>query len=43
LNWKMFVTRHWKAILLMAIVGLATLAIITTKAYAEPIDSPIGP
>ena len=39
----MFVTRHWKAILLMGIVGLATLAIITGKAYAEAIDSPIGP
>ena len=43
MNWKMFFTQHWKAILLMAIVGLATLSIIAGKAYAEPIDSPIGP
>ena len=43
MNWKMFVTRHWKAILLVTLVGLAALSIITAKAYAEPIDTPIGP
>jgi hypothetical protein len=43
LNWRMFVTRHWKAIAIALSIGLVVLSLATAKALAEPIDSPCGP
>jgi len=41
---KMFVLRHWKAILTVAQIGLFALLIVAVgKANAEPIDTPFGP
>jgi hypothetical protein len=41
---KMFVLRHWKAILTVAQIGLFALLVIAVgKANAESIDTPFGP
>jgi hypothetical protein len=43
LNLRMFVARHWKAILVALAIGLAVLSLAATKAHAEPINTPFGP
>ena len=43
MNLRIFVTRHWKAIVIALQIGLVVLSLATAKAFAEPIDSPIGP
>jgi hypothetical protein len=43
LNWRTFVIRHWKAILLLTQIGIVAISIAVTKANAEPIDTPCGP
>jgi len=44
LNWRTFIIRHWKTILLVTQIGIIALAIVITKAHAtEPIDSSHGP
>jgi hypothetical protein len=43
LNLRLFVIRHWKAIVIALSVGLVVLSIATAKAHAEPIDCPLGP
>jgi hypothetical protein len=43
LNWRTFVTRHWKAIVIALTIGLVVLSLATAKAHAEPIDTWIGP
>jgi hypothetical protein len=42
LNWRIFVTRHWKAIVIALSIGLVVLS-LAGKAHAEPIDCPLGP
>jgi hypothetical protein len=42
LNLRMFVIRHWKAVVLAVSIGLFVLSIVA-KAHADPIDSPLGP
>lgn len=43
MNWKMFVTRHWKAIMIALSIGLFVLSLVAANTHAEPIDSPVGP
>jgi hypothetical protein len=43
LNLRMFVIRHWKAIVIALSIGLVVLSLAAAKALAEPIDSPLGP
>jgi len=43
LNLRMFVTRHWKAIVIALTIGLVVLSLSASKALAEPIDTPYGP
>jgi hypothetical protein len=43
LNLRMFVTRHWKAIVIALSIGLIVVSLAAAKAYAEPIDSWFGP
>jgi hypothetical protein len=42
LNFKMFVIRHWKLIILAVSIGLLVLSIVM-KPLGEPVDSPVGP
>jgi hypothetical protein len=42
LNLRMFVARHWKAIVIALSIGLIVVS-LAAKAHAEPIDSPFGP
>jgi type IV secretory pathway TrbD component len=43
LNLRIFVTRHWKAIVIALQIGLVVLSLAAAMAHAEPIDSPVGP
>lgn len=43
MNLRMFVIRHWKAIVIALSVGLVVLSLATVMAHAEPIDCPFGP
>jgi hypothetical protein len=43
LNLRMFVTRHWKTIMIALAIGLFALSLVAANAHAEPIDSPVGP
>jgi hypothetical protein len=43
LNWKTFLTRHWKITLLLVQLGVLALVAFVGKAVAEEIDSPVGP
>jgi hypothetical protein len=43
LNLRMFVTRHWKVIVIALSVGLVVLSLASAKAHADPIDCPLGP
>ena len=43
MNWKIFVIRHWKAVLLLTQIGVIALSLAVAKAHAEPIDTPCGP
>lgn len=43
MNWRMFVIRHWKAIMLALSIGLFVLSFVAANTHAEPIDSPVGP
>ena len=43
MNLRMFVNRHWKAIVIALTIGLVVLSLAATKAHAEPIDTPYGP
>ena len=43
MNLRMFVTRHWKAIVIALTIGLVVLSLSVAKALAEPIDTPYGP
>ncbi len=42
MNLKMFVTRHWMAVVLAVSIGLLVLSIVA-KAHADPVDTPFGP
>ena len=43
MNWRMFVTRHWKAIVVVLQIGLVALSLASVKAHADPINTPVGP
>jgi hypothetical protein len=43
MNWKAFVIRHWKVVLLLTQIGIIALSLGIMKAHAEPIDTPCGP
>jgi len=43
LNMRLFVTRHWKAILVALAIGSIVLSLAATKAHADPINTPCGP
>lgn len=43
MNLRMFVIRHWKAIVIALSVGLVVFSLAAAKAHAEPIDCPFGP
>jgi len=43
LNWRIFVTRHWKTIVIALAIGLFSLSLFAANAHAEPIDSPVVP
>gem|GEM_PF-5053601 len=43
MNWRMFITRHWKIIVIALVIGLFVLSLAAANAHADPIDSPVGP
>ena len=43
LSMKLFVARHWKAILVALAIGMVILSLAATKAHADPINTPCGP
>ncbi len=43
MNARTFVTRHWKAIVIVLLIGLVVLSLATVKAHADPINTPVGP
>ncbi|MGA3192541.1 MAG: hypothetical protein ABSD73_08530 [Candidatus Bathyarchaeia archaeon] len=43
MNMRLFVARHWKAILVALAISLIVFSLAATKAHAEPIDCPFGP
>jgi type IV secretory pathway TrbD component len=43
LNWRTFVVRHWKAIVIVLQISLVALSLASVRAHAEPINTPVGP
>jgi hypothetical protein len=43
LNWKLFITQHWKVVVITLSIGLVLASLAGAWVVGDPIDSPFGP